>query len=385
MNRMLVLLLCAMAVNVYADQIKCDAKGEVTITSDTKLDNSCVYNIQVDINSSNISLDCDGAVLDGEKNESIPYGVLVDSQGKALENITIKNCTFRNYFKNGILVGWKFSDTGKLKLANQNRDEMYARTPKNVKIANTVVENAQRVGIFIDDYVSGTELSGVSVLNGREVAIYLEHDSRNTTLKNSTLEGNGQWGSRESLAIDASSNNEIIGNTFKDNSTGGVFLYKNCWEWGDQNDSKFFNPNSPPRTQGANGNVIRNNKFINTGLAVYIASRQDKPLNNQHCGDPLMYTAEASVFKKESVDKYYEDYAQNNSVEKNEIECSTGIYVADDNNQVIDNHFADNCGTQEIKLGSAIKGVVYGQPVQGNKIDGNTGAVQINVIGNAKP
>jgi hypothetical protein len=383
MNKIVILLLSLITTSVYADQIKCNTEGQVTISSDTKLYNSCVYNIQININSSNVTLDCDGAVLDGEKNEAIQYGVLIDSKGNPLSNITIKNCTFKNYFKNAIMASWMLSDSGKLKLVNNDKEALYAKTPNNIKIYNTVVENPQRVGIFIDDYVSNTELSGVSVLNGREVAVYLEHDSRNTTIKNSVMEGNGQWGSRESLAIDASNDNVIVDNVFRNNAIGGVFLYKNCGEMGDRSEPAFYNANATTRTHGANGNIIKNNTFVNTGLAIYIGSRQDVPLNIQHCSDPLMYTGRPIVYRKVVGDKYYQDYAKNNLVERNELECSTGIYVADDDNQVIANHFSGDC-PQEIKVGSEVKGVFYGEPIKNNKVEGNNGDAQVNFIGNAK-
>jgi len=37
-------------------------------------------------------------------------------------------------------------------------------------------------------------------------------------------------GEREAIAMDSSAYNKIIGNTFRNNGKGAIFLYKNCFE-----------------------------------------------------------------------------------------------------------------------------------------------------------
>ena len=329
----------------------CESPLVLNITKNTQLDGACTYNTEFRISTSNVRLDCAGATLDGKGEAS--FGVRVDSKGAELSGVEIVNCNIVNYVKNGILVGWGMPDKDKLTAANGSHDELYRRTPNGVIIRNTTVRNADRVGIYLDDYVTHTLIDHVSVINSGGVGLYLEHSSRENQVINSTFEGNGRQSPREAIAVDSSAKNKFINNTFIDNKAGGIFLYRNCQER-IHSDLKTVH-----RWQGSDENTIRGNSFRDNGTAIWVASRQSRNLTNFDCGDPAIGEG------------YFEDDAKRNVIESNYfLKCATGIRIEDDENTILNNEFSPAC-KQEIIVGSEVPFRIRGKAVVGTKVHGN--------------
>lgn len=319
-----------------------DIKGVV------RLDPYCIYTTTAVIRHGNSELDCQDSVIDPGSLKG--YVILIDSGGKKMTNVTIRNCIIRNSDAIGIVIAWKAPDRAKAE--KYSKEDIYARSPRNIRIINTRLENTY-TGIYIDDYVSDVMLSNVSLVRSKAMGVYLEHSSRNVTIENSLFEDNSWGKKREALAIDSSAGNVIRGNVFRRNKAGGIFLYKNCFE--KSNTDK----NQVARWQGANGNLIENNIFEDEPIGVWIASRQSLDLRKLDCGDP-----------------YYEgrfvvDHANGNIVKGNMFRrIGRGVLVEDDDNMVVGNVF-EQTGEVCVRVGSEPRARYLSRPVSGVAVDSN--------------
>lgn len=270
---------------------------------------SCVYHQEMVITASHTTVDCRGAVLDGNNEKS--FGIFINSKGKPMSDVTIRNCKVRNYTHSGIRVT---SDIAANKLSSDH-EENYRRTPTRITLENVEVSGSGRVGIYFDDYVTHSTLKNSVVRDSYMSGIYLEHSSRNNNIVNNQIINNGHEsfgkGKREGLAVDSSAYNLIEGNRFESNGAGGVFLYKNCGE-------HFSTGKSVIRWQHSDHNVIRNNTFINEPVGIWLASRQNRDLSGFDCGDK----------PRDGSGKYFADYADNNVVEGNRF-VGKGTYLRD--------------------------------------------------------
>ncbi|CAH0173172.1 hypothetical protein SRABI106_00931 [Rahnella aquatilis] len=265
------------------------------VRGNTTLSPHCVYKEAVIITSSNTTLDCRGAVLEGDNER--PFGILINSKGKPLSDVTVRNCKVRHFTRSGIRIT---SDIAANKLS-PNHEENYRRTPTRITLENVEVTGSGRVGIYFDDYVTHSTLSHSIVRDSYMSGIYLEHSSRNNKIVGNQIINNGHErfgkGKREGLAVDSSAYNLIEANRFESNGAGGVFLYKNCGE-------HFSTGKSVIRWQHSDYNIIRNNTFVNEPVGIWLASRQSRDLSGFDCGDK----------PREGSLKFYPDYADNNVV-----------------------------------------------------------------------
>lgn len=323
------------------------------LLGDTKLKRGCTYHQSIVISSSNSSLDCDGATLDGKG--KLKYGIQVVSGGKELKNVKIENCKVKDFTINGVMVGSGIPDFKRSK----NRQENYKTSPTEVDINNVDVDGSGNVGVYLYSYVANVTLRNSVVRGSKSSGIYLEQSSQSNKIINNIVRDNGVWdgprtGQREGLSVDSSAKNLIQGNTFLNNSAGGIFLYKNCGE-------NFSKGMAVLRWQSSNDNVIRNNKFIDEKVGIWVASRQGSDLSHRDCGDPSLDDSR----------KYYQDYANNNLVEGNKF-CRNGQYVRiGGNNNVVRNNKADvdpeRLVVEPLNMTTRLTGV----PPQGNIIEGN--------------
>ncbi len=347
-NRLLAILLCAVSPALAAKTIQ--VMGHMT------LDPTQHYvATEFHIAKSSTTLDCQGAVLDGQDKAQI--GVRIMTYGEPLRDVTIQNCHFKNYTSGAVRVTWNGDDTRKLDYPIAER---YRRAPQQISLKNITVERVGRVAVYIDDYVQDVLIDGLAVSRAGGVAVYLEHHSRRTTVQNSLFEQNGfRQGRavREGLAIDSSMDNVIRNNIFKGNAKGGVFLYKNCGE-------QFSAGKSVLRTDYASRNLIEGNAFIDMPRGVWIASRQSRNLSKWDCGDTPLDDSKT----------YYEDFARYNTVKANRF-CGVAdpVVVEDNHNTVTDNRY-DKAQQKFLTITHPPRERLRGQPVVGtvqsnNQID----------------
>ncbi|MFK5667252.1 right-handed parallel beta-helix repeat-containing protein [Pseudomonas shirazica] len=335
------------------NQAGCQLPNDGVLQGNTKLKGGCIYHQSVVISSSNISLDCDGATLDGMG--KLKYGIQVVSNGKKLSNVRIENCSVENFAINGIMVGSGIPDFKR----SRNRQENYKTSPTQIEIKNVQVDRSGNVGVYLYSYVTNVTLQGSTIKGSKSSGVYLEQSSQSNKIINNIIRDNGGWdgertGQREGLSIDSSAKNLIQGNSFISNAAGGVFLYKNCGE-------NFSKGMAVLRWQSSNDNIIRDNKFIDEKIGVWVASRQGSDLSHRDCGDPSL----------DGSKKYYKDYANNNLIEENTF-CRNRQYVrigGDEN--VVRNNKADvepsKIVIEPVNMTTKLTGV----PPQGNVIENN--------------
>ncbi|HDR2525026.1 TPA: right-handed parallel beta-helix repeat-containing protein, partial [Enterobacter roggenkampii] len=229
-----------------------------------KLDNQCTYDGDMIISKSDTILDCDNALINAANHRD---GIVISSEGKVLSNVIIKNCKIENAKESGIRTSWLGKDTNK-----SGEPDRYLRTPHNIRIEKVVITNSGKNGIFIDDYSSYVEVHDSIIKGSGATAIYIEHDSKNNLIDGNLLEANGFVNGRpkrEGLAIDSSQKNVISNNKFIGNGLGGVFIYKNCSE-------RISSGNQEIRKMHSNFNIIKDNKFEDEKVGIWLASRQNK-------------------------------------------------------------------------------------------------------------
>jgi parallel beta-helix repeat protein len=322
-----------------------------TISASIRLDAGCRYSGPLVINSSKVVLDCSGATIDASGANA---GISI--YGTALEDITVENCIVVGAKNQGIYVRPP-SDAGAL--AGLPLPLRYELAPKRISILNSTVVGSGNVGIYVGNYAQKTVIRGSTVSRSGGTAVYLDASSIEATLEKNAFIGNGFGGqpigsqkrNREAVAIDSSSFNTILDNRFENNSAGGVFLYKNCWE-------HHTNPRQAQRWMHASFNTISNNQFKEK-IGVWIASRQTKMQDGMDCGDTPVAKG------------YFRDYAEHNTITSNVFRGGdAGINVQDDQTTILANSFEgqkDAC----VVLGSELRDTLLGAPIQGTLLKHN--------------
>lgn len=338
-NLCIIALLCALSPALSAKTIR--VLGDMTLDP-----NQSYAATEFHILKSGTTLDCQGAVLDGQQQAQM--GVRIMTNGEPLRDVTVKNCMFKNYTSGAVRISWKGNDRRKLKYSVTER---YRRAPQQIQLKNLTVEDVGKVAVYVDDYVQDVLIDGLTVRRAGGVAVYLEHHSRRTTVQNSVFEQNGFRNgrpAREAIAIDASMNNLIKNNVFRGNAQGGVFLYKNCGE-------QFSAGKSVLREYQASHNIIEANHFFDMPRGVWLASRQSKNLSKWDCG-------EQALDKNKT---YYEDFARNNTVKGNQF-CGIAqpVIVEDNQNSVTDNRY-DQAPQGFLTITQPPRERLRGQPVVG--------------------
>ncbi len=314
-----------------------------------ELNPACTYFQSVTIAESNTHLNCRGATIDGQGERGV--GVLIGGRKKQIQNVTVENCRIQNFKNRGISItsGIRIKDFSSDRAAN------YAVAPNNVVVNNVTVLGSGRGGVYFDSYVTDSVLSNSRVEGSGKVGVYLEQATQRIKIVNNVIQGNGTDGRREGMAIDSSAHNTVTGNKFIGNAGGGILIYKNCGE-------NFASGKSALRWQSSDFNVIKDNTFESEPVGVWIASRQSKDLSKWGCGDPAV----------DQAGRYYEDHANNNTVEANSF-CGTktAIRVEGNNNTIAGNRIGGSVQHDILEpYKSANK--PDGSRTQGNKIESNS-------------
>ncbi|MEM5584473.1 right-handed parallel beta-helix repeat-containing protein [Roseibium sp. AS2] len=361
------------------------------------LETDCRYTQPVIIAHSNVIFDCRGATITGLRKRGITIR-------PGMKNVTIRDCRLDD--TGGVLIeGQTPSDDA------ASREIARATSSEDVVLEHLTITRSYMTGIFVDHYVVGATIRNSIVADGHHVGIYLEHGSQKATVSGNLIRNNGLFTNkgirrigptrREGLSVDGSAYNLIENNIFEDNAFGGIFHYRNCWEF------HTANPNSRPRQQGSDGNVIRGNVFRDMDIGIWVASRQARDLVMWDCGDTSPYDNPVSLklmmknrpwgqsdallgyrFNPELiaglVDRrapaprwpfptalyLFEDFAKDNLYEDNCFEnLKTGIRIEDDGNTVRDNLFIGDF--EYLYLGSPFRAALLDRPLTGTEIIGN--------------
>jgi parallel beta-helix repeat protein len=329
----------------------CQLPNGGNVSGNVKLERGCVYNQTLTVSESNSKVDCDGATLDGENR--LKYGVMVVSNGKSLSDVSVSNCNVRNFSVNGVMVGSGIPDFKR----SGDHQHNYDITPSNVVLSHLHVQDSGSVGVYFYSYVADSTLRDSVVSGSKGVGIYLEQSSKGNKIVDNVIKANGVvegGGPREGIAVDSSAGNLIEGNSFFGNAAGGVFLYKNCGE-------NFDKGMAVLRWQHSNENVIRNNRFFDEKVGVWVASRQGRDLSQKGCGDSSL----------DGRGQYYRDYADYNVVEGNQFCRSKNYIVVSGNYNQIKNNRSDAATSAWVEQPVTMTARITGEPTVGNVIEGN--------------
>lgn len=222
-------------------------------------------------------LDCAGATIDVSGNNSRmgKTAIIVRSMQRedgtwdAPQGVTVRNCIIKGFMR---VYGLDENANGpNMKKSSRHSDHTeftQAAAPKHTTFENLVILAPNGISLYVGPGAMWTKLVN-SRLEGKTggTAIYLDAESGRSMIKDNIFDVSTK--SRELIAIDGSTRNKIIGNTFYDPINGGIFAYRNCGEGG------------VIRHQTPNFNVISYNSFVYSGRnikkpAVWLNSRNGK-------------------------------------------------------------------------------------------------------------
>lgn len=359
----------ALAVDPGSQLITCDqADTAVTISVSSHLDPSCTWTRGVTIVASDVTLDCQGALI---STTSRRYGVyIVAPTDVALSNITVRNCEIEGFLNDVHIERDGFRD---LPAGGE-----YENTFSNIVIEDSTIRDSRGVGVFVNGYVTDVTLRRLHIEGTGSTGIYLETGSTDNVVEDCEIVNNGYtengpngqsfevggltfwfWGpGREGIAVDGSRNNVIRRNYFSGNSAGGIFLYKNCGEYPER--ARYFE-----RRYGAHNNLIEDNTFVGEDNGVWVASRMAENTAPMNCTDP------------EYAPNYRLDYAKDNVLRGNTFEDVTyGVRVEDDRTTVEDNVFvSSDPAAVAVLFGTPLRTSVLGLPVDGTVVTGNRASI----------
>ena len=325
------------------------ANQVVTISGHTQLAKSCdlaTKGVQFLLNSSETSLDCNGALLGPTEATANKTAITIKPKNDAaIANIAVANCHVQGY-GHAVNIRQKTNPNVRYSKGLSDPAANRALAPRDIRIVNVSSEGSNNSGIFVGDHVQRVTFDKLRVARAGTVGLYLEFGSQHNTIQNSVFVDNGFRSfkpNREAIAVDSSSFNTIQNNQFIHNGAGSVLLYRNCFEHADDpSQSNHFK-----RTESARNNIIKDNTFRDEPVGVWVASRQSRNLKGFACGAyPLAETLLAS---------YHIDSAKDNQILGNTfIQVDTGIIVEDDGTQIINNDFTQ-AGNIAIKIGSEIR------------------------------
>jgi hypothetical protein len=351
--------------------IGCDqAAARVQITGDSVLDPSCTYTAGFDITSSDTSLDCRGAHIDGATGSGV--GILISTPDDVdLSNVTVRNCHVDG-FLNSLRV--RRDDARFLPAGSE-----YLSNTSGIVLTGNELRGSHGVGLYVDAYVSDVAITGNDIHDTGSSGIYLEAGSRRNLIEGNSLVHNGftengsqgatfdvggttvwYWGTgREAISIDGSTDNVVRGNDFARNSFGAVFLYENCGEF--ESSPGWFERRTP-----ATRNLIEGNTITDELNGVWVGSRMGENVLPMDCSDPA-YVDEPG--KKVSL-----DHAPGNTIRANTFRRVTyGVRVEDDGTTVEANQFPDTAADEHpLIIGTPYRTEVLGRPVTGTVVRDNT-------------
>ncbi|MBH0005063.1 NosD domain-containing protein [Psychrobacter sp. SWN149] len=325
-------------------------KQTVRVKGHSTLSNGCDLtgqSIRFELNQSNSSLDCGGALLStmADDNSKASAIMVKPKTDKAIKNIAVANCHVDGY-GHALHIRQYSNPNQRYARGFINPAANRALAPNDIHIINVSSRNSINSAMFVGDHVHDITFDKVRIQNAGTVGLYLEFGSRDNMIKNSVFVGNGFRTfkpNREAIAVDSSSNNRIENNHFIHNGAGSVLLYRNCFEHADDP----TRGNHFKRTESSRDNIIANNVFEDEPVGVWVASRQSRNLKGFECG--------AYLVKQTPFASYHLDSAKNNQIIDNRFEqVEKGVIVEDDGTLIEGNRFAATVG-MPIVVGSEIR------------------------------
>lgn len=292
-----------------AVHIRCDLTLQATDTVTKRL-------LLVGLSSSNRTIDCNGATLDGGKGRLNASQDMIEIRSHHRKNgtwgvptdIQIRDCRINGSVRVfGMGKNGEAEKIRKSSLKDDHITRLRERAPSEVHFENITLNGTGRIPFYLSPGVHDVTLSD-STIQGESVSvgIYLDAEStRNHIIDNDIRVTTTR---REQIAIDGSSHNIIRNNTFGSLSNGGIYLYRNCGEGGT---IRYSTPSH---------NLIQNNSFyykdylpwwewlMGKEPAIYLGARNG---NRNYCDDDEGYDVGSSQSDL--------DYAHHNIIAQNKV------------------------------------------------------------------
>lgn len=360
-------------VDEGSDRIGCNkADNQIVVTVSSHLVPSCTYTRSIQITSSDVVLDCRGALIEKDPDVRDRLGIeIVAPADVALSNVTVRNCIVRGFSNNMRIRREGFKEL--------TQGMEYDNAFSNIRVENSRFYDSEASGLFVDGYVTGVTLDGLEVARSGGVGVYLEAGSKDNVVQHSEIHHNGyrdvtpegvpivvggvefryRSTGREGIAIDGSRDNIVRNNTIHNNSAGAILVYKNCGEDATSNPEGWWH-----RPYGSSGNLIEGNKIGSEDNGVWLASRMAENQTFMDCSDPPYLSAPLqSVF----VDPSPDNVVRENLL----INVTHGVRVEDDGNRVEDNQFFLAPGQTSVLIGTKHRTEALALPVSGTVVTGN--------------
>jgi hypothetical protein len=264
--------------------------------------------------SSGVTLDCHGGVLGSD---DAPIRVLVLSRRigtspipgvgiwEPATDVTIRGCEIHGSVRvRGMGSGhWDDEVTTSSHFPLGHVARVRAAAPRRVTLEDLSLVAAGGTPLFVSPGVQDVSLlrSEVTGFTNEGVAIYLDAESRGTTVRDCVIDTAG-W--RELIAIDGSEDNRFLGNWLSSLHNGGIYLYRNCGE-------RAFVRMTPAQHNEIIGNVFYYDRYRGPNPAVFLGSDDGFSTHHHFCHHDLAFPFGTGVDDR--------DLTRHNAVMQNQI------------------------------------------------------------------
>lgn len=222
----------------------------------------------VRVTKSGTVIDCDGKAFNNGKTTELQ---IVTTRDTVPSDITIRQCKINGSIR---VAGLGFNGESKGVTASStsagHTERAQAAAPTRILLTGLTITGKTRIPVYLSPGVTGVTLQNSTITGtSNAVALYMDAESGRNIVRNNVFDvATGQ--SREVIALDGSAHNQIIGNTIRQASHGGIYLYRNCGEGG------------TVRHQAPQHNRIEGNSFDLSGLGygIWLGSRNG---NRNYC------------------------------------------------------------------------------------------------------
>ena len=216
-----------------AAHIRCDLTLQKTDVVTKRL-------LLIDKSSGNLTIDCQGATLDGGKGTLNAGMDMIEVRSHHRKNGTWgvpTNTQIRNCRINGSIRVFGMGKNGEAKNIRESSlqaghvSRLQERAPSDIHFENITLNGTGRIPFYLSPGVHDVTLTN-STIQGESVSvgIYLDAESTRNHITHNDIRVTTTR--REQIAIDGSSHNIISNNYFGSLSNGGIYLYRNCGEGG---------------------------------------------------------------------------------------------------------------------------------------------------------
>ena len=248
--------------------------------------------------ASGVTLDCNGATLDGgahtqnDGRDMIEIkSVLIEGKWSRPEDVTVRRCSIIGSMR---ILGMGPNGEAKAirdssRLDRRHVERVRAAAPTRIMLEGLTITATKRTPLYISPGVTHVTLISSELMgNAIRTAIYLDAETAFNIIKSNNIhvtvfdEVLGVFNRLgPQISVDASSFNKILNNHFAALEGGGIFLYRNCGEGGT------IRHGSPSDNQIFN-NVFFYKKYDGDNPAVYLGAHgglKYHPPIRGHCGD----------------------------------------------------------------------------------------------------